>query len=135
MSAPEDDPPPAWTCPPHEECEEASPYTIYPEGADPAKHRIMIRMVNHATTHELVQFAVIQQTYSRGKWRDVAGVDSCHDVSVHLHRYGRHGDARVGDPEVLVPVTSTNDIQRGYDLAYTQLVEGWAEHHRRWQDA
>ncbi len=92
-------------------------------------------MVNHAGTDELVRFAVIQQTYSQGKWRDVAGIDSCHDVDVHLHRYGRHADARVGNPEVLMQVTSPIDIQRGYNLAYDLLVEGWAENHRRWQDA
>ncbi len=92
-------------------------------------------MVNHAETDELVEFAVIQQIHSQGKWRDVAAIDSCHDVDVHLHRYGRHARARVGEPEVLLQVTSANDIQRGYELAYDQLVKGWAENHRRWHDA
>jgi hypothetical protein len=133
MSSPENDSAPVWTRPSPDECEEAPPYTFCPEGADPEKHRIMVRMVNHAKTDELVEFAVIQQTYLRSKWRDVAVVDSCHDV--HLHRYGRHADARVGDPEVLIPVQATEDIQRGYGLAYTRIFEGWAENHRRWQDA
>lgn len=111
MSAPpEDDPPPAWTCPPPDECEDALTYTLCPPGVDPGKHRIKLRTVNHAGTDELVEFAVIQQTYSQGKWRDVAGIDSCHDVDVHLHRYGRHARARVGEPEVLMHVTSQNDI-------------------------
>ena len=135
MSAQAGDPPPAWTCPPPEECEEGSPYTVCPDGADPAKHRIMLRLVSHVSTDELVRFAVIQQTYSQGEWRHVAMADSCHDVDVHLHQYGRRSDARVGDPEVLLPVTSANDIHRGYDLAYTRVVEGWVENHRRWQDA
>jgi hypothetical protein len=92
-------------------------------------------MVTHLSTQSLVEFAVIHQAFSRCQWRCVAMADSCHDDDVHLHRYARSTDDRIGEPEVLVTVTGEDDLQRGYDLAYDLIVESWNENRRRWQDA
>jgi hypothetical protein len=130
----QDEPPPGWPKPPDDECEEAV-YTLTPDGADHTKHRVKLRMVSPVETGDLVEFAVVQQTHDRGKWRYVVEVDSCHDVDVHLHRYSRLSDARVGEPEVLTPVAGLNDLQRGYDLAYDHVFEHWAGNVERWRHA
>lgn len=85
-------------------------------------------------TSALIEFAVIQPTYRRSGWRDVVAVDSCHDVDVHLHRYSRSTENRVGEPETLVPVTCMSDLQRGYDLAYARVFDDWANNLQRWWD-
>lgn len=135
MSRPAEEPGPEWFRPPPEEWDEPSVYTFTPEGADPAKHRIKVRIVSHIDTSEFVEFALIQQVLERGRWRDVAAADSCHDIDVHLHRYSRATGERVGDPEQIMHLASGNDLYEGYDLAYVRLVDEWAENHRRWERA
>lgn len=128
-------PPSRWTPPPPEECEEAPVYTITPPGADNGKHRIKLRTVYQASTDEMVEFAVVHEVRHKGKWRFVASADSCHDDEIHMHRYGRGTDDRIGDAEHLMPVARQADVQAGYDLAYDRIVEKWAENHERWQHA
>lgn len=135
MSAPETDAAVQWIKPPPEECDEDPAWTIAPTGADPGQCRIKIRIVSHTQTHAIVEFALVLQVFDRGKWRDVASVDSCHDVDVHLHRYARSTDDRIGEPEVLTLVTCEADVQDGYNVAYDMLEGSWAEHQARWHDA
>jgi hypothetical protein len=97
--------------------------------------RALVRMVVHEDTNALVEFAVILQTLYRGQWRDVASADSCHNVDIHLHRYSRKTDNRVGEPEKLLDVTKARDIQVGYELAYDVLLEQWQTHRQRWEHA
>lgn len=127
--------PSIWVPPPPDECEEAPPYTITPPGADQEKHRAKMRGVYEAATDEMVEFAVVQEVRYKGKWRFVASADSCHNDEIHLHRYGRIADGRVGDPEHLMPVERKADVQVGYELAYERIVEMWAENFERWQHA
>ncbi len=135
MSASAEPPPPPWQPPPDEECEESPPYTFAPPGADPDEHRIKVRIKNYQTTpHAMVEFALVQQTLRQGRWRNVAVVDSCHNDEVHLHRYGRRTQERIGEPEQLMPIDREADVQDGYNLAYEWVVAKWAENHRRWQD-
>jgi len=118
--------------PPQDECEEVE-YTIFPGGGAMDRHRVLFRLVNHVATDEMVLFAAVQQTYDRGKWRDVVEVDTCHDVDVHLHQYSRSTDARVGDPEVLAMINTGNDFQRAYDIAYDRVIDHWDVNEERWR--
>lgn len=127
--------PPGWSRPPPEECEESAVYEIDPSGGNMTAERIKVRMVDHRPTSTLADFAVIQQTYDRGKWRIVAEVDSSHDDEVHVHWWSRKEDARVGDPEQLRPVACLKDIGDGYDEAYARIVQPWQANKRRWHDA
>lgn len=125
----------SWVRPPPDEREESPAYTVTPPEADPEKHRVKVRIVHHVSTDEIVEFAVTQECRYRGKWRFVAGADSCHENEIHLHRYSRNTAQRVGDPEHLMPVERQADVQEGYELAYARVVENWAENHGRWQHA
>lgn len=99
-----------------------------------SKERVKVRMVDHLPTSTLAEFAVIQQTFYKGKWRTVAEVDSSHDDEVHLHRWSRKQDERVGDPEQLMPVTCLADVGVGYDMAYARIVDDWEGNKGRWHD-
>lgn len=133
MSPPPAAPEPGWFRPPPEEWQE-DVFTFTPDGADPSEHRVKVRMISQEGTSALVEFAVVHQTRHRGSWCDVVTVDSCHDVDVHLHRYSRRTGTRVGEPETLTPVTRMSDLHRGYEIAYAQVFEGWADNLRRWRD-
>lgn len=135
MSAPAELPTPKWVCPPPEELEESANYTLDPSEACDGVERITVRMVDHFPTGSLVEFAVIHDTFHKGKWTKVAVADSSHDDEVHVHYYSRKTGNRVGSPEVIMPVTSTADISAGYDLAYERMVSKWADNKRRWHDA
>lgn len=126
---------PTWVRPPPEECEQDDPLTLYPTGADPEHHRMKVRIESHVRTHAIVEFAVIQQTFDRGKWRDVYAVDSCHDSDVHAHRYARSTDQRAGEPEILMPITCEADVQKGYNQAYDHVERAWSANYARWHDA
>lgn len=126
--------PEPWSPPPPEECEPSVTYTLPPPGADESRERIKLRTVTHAETQMFAEFAVIQQTRFRGRWRDVAAADSCHGDEVHLHRYSRSADNRVGDAEHICPVSSLDDLQDGYNQAYDLVVANWSENRRRWHD-
>jgi hypothetical protein len=134
MSAQAIDEPAPWCPPPPDECEEHR-YTAVPDGAHAREDRVMVRLKTHIATQTFVEFALVQQVYWQGEWRDVVEADSCHDVDVHLHRYGRSTDSRIGEPEVLMLVHSLDDLQEGYDLAYTHVFEDWSDNRRRWERA
>lgn len=135
MSAAVATPEPVWTRPPPEEWDESVTYTFTPDGADPTRERIKVRMVAHSETFTLIEFAVVHQTYFRSRWRDVCEADSCHDTDAHIHRYARSTSERTGNPEVLIPIARLSDVQSGYDAAYDAVVESWADNRRRWHDA
>ncbi len=125
-----------WKPPPADERDPEATYTLTPPSADEASERIKLRVVAHSITGMTVEFAVVQQTRVRGgAWRDVAAADSCHDGEVHLHRYSRATDARVGEPEHLCAVASLEDLADGYDQAYELVVADWLANKRRWHDA
>ena len=107
-----------------------------PEGADPAKDRIKVRMVNHVDLkHQLLDFALVHQTFYRGRWRDVTMADSAHDDEVHLHRYGRSPDREIENTEHVCPITCQGDVESGYDVAYDRVVTNWQANKQRWHDA
>jgi hypothetical protein len=136
MSEPAPDPQaPAWTRPDPDECEDWPLAVLTPDGADPSRDRILVRTYTHVVTDQLVEFAVIQETFHHGKWRKVTVVDSCHDRDIHLHRYSRKTGRRTGKPEVLMPLASFAEVQYGYELAYERVAEQWADNRGRWHDA
>ena len=95
---------PDWVRPPDDECENHT-YTLQVSDRDLSEHRLKVRMFQHRWTWELVEFAIVYQTNVAGVWTDVAELDSCHDVDVHMHRYSRRTRERVeGDPEKLFDV-------------------------------
>lgn len=128
-------PSPAWSPPPADECEPAEQYTITPPGGVESEDRVKLRLITHTQSSMTAEFAVVQQTYRNSAWRDVAAADSCHDGEVHLHRYSRSADARVGEPEHLCAVSSLEDLAGGYDQAYEVVVADWQANKRRWHDA
>lgn len=125
---------PAWIPPDPEECEETAAYTMMPPDGTP-EDRIKVRMVEHIPTSTLVEFALVHQTFHAGKWREVARADSSHDDEVHVHRFSRRTRNQVGGTEQLVPIKSAEDIDAGYYLAYSRIVDEWADNKRRWDDA
>jgi hypothetical protein len=127
--------PTGWSRPPPEECRDDGPYVLTPPDANPNEMRAYVRMVVHDETDTIVEFAVILQTFYCGEWRTVASADSCHDVDVHLHRYSRRTGSRAGEPEKVIDITNSRDLQDGYDLAYDVLLENWRTHRQRWEYA
>lgn len=121
-----------WTRPPAEECEENS-YTMAVDDSTIDRDRIQVRLLSHCRTDALAEFALIQQTYEHGKWHDVAVGDSCHDTDVHVHRYARSTGQRVGDPEILMPVTSQADLHRGYDEVLGRIADCWEANREAWK--
>ncbi|MDP8930782.1 MAG: hypothetical protein M3O70_19995 [Actinomycetota bacterium] len=120
--------------PPPDECEEYT-FTLDPSGGDMTVERVKIRMVTHVPTWGLAEFAVIQETRSRGGWCIVAMADSSHAEEVHVHRYGRVAGERVGEPEQLMPIADMGDVGDGYDRAYQVIVDAWEANKRRWSHA
>jgi len=126
--------PPSWK-PPSDECDPAETYTVAPPGAEESEERVKLRIITHTSSSMTAEFAVVHQTYRNGDWHTVTAADSCHDGEVHLHRYARSTDARVGEPEHVRQVASLEDLGDGYNEAYEQVVENWDDNKRRWQDA
>jgi hypothetical protein len=124
-----------WLRPPPEDCASSDPYTMPLPCGDPAKYRLKVRMDSLLNGDAMVEFALVLQIHHGGKWRDVVVADSSHSGDIHLHRYGKSADARVGDREVICPVTCLDDVGFGYDLAYEHVVENWFENVGRWHDA
>lgn len=131
-----------WAPAPDEECTEDE-YTFAPDGAEIHQNRIRVRMKTHALTDDLAEFAVIQQTMHRGKWRNVAAADSCHVTAadspendgVHVHYYAKSTDQRTGMPDPLMDVASQAELNDGYDRACQKIADDWARNLERWQHA
>lgn len=126
--------PPKWAPPPLDECDDVDLAAFAPPNAVVGEERIKVRLRTRAGTDAIVQFAVVQQTRHRGKWRDVAVADSTHGDEVHVHRYGRVQGDRVGPPEIILPIVGEADVARGYDLAYDSIVTRWHDNKVRWND-
>lgn len=134
MSGPIDRPQ-TWVPPHPDEHAEPTTFEFTPEGANPTEDRIKVRMVMHIERdHQLLDFAVVHQTFYRQRWRDVAKADSSHDDEVHIHRYSRRTGEQVGNTEQVCPVTCQTDIETGYDTAYDRIVADWRTNKRRWHD-
>lgn len=125
----------AWERPPPGELEPPVPFTFPLEGAVTGEDEVKVRLISTALTSELVEFAVVQMTMYRGRWRNVLSIDSCHDLDVHQHGYGRSQEGRVGDPEPRMPLSRLTDVQDGYDIADDLIFENWVKNRRRWRDA
>jgi len=122
-----------WIPPDPEECEETADYTMRPSEA-PSTERIKVRMVDHVPTSALVDFAIVHETFHKGKWRLVAKADSSHDDEVHIHQYSRRTGQQYGGTEQLIPIKAIEDVDAGYYLAYERIVENWAANRARWND-
>lgn len=123
---------PRWQPPPDDECDQLGDVTVHPAGADPGTDRIIYRLKYQVIPYELVEFAIIQQTFYRGEWTHVVIVDSTHDDEVHLHRYGQQAKQRVGPTEQLVAVSCQADIATGFRLGHDQVVARWVDNKARW---
>lgn len=124
--------PDPWVKPEPDACESWPVYKLTPGGADPQQDRILVRVLREVATDEMVEFAVVHETFYGKNWYPVALVDSCHDDDIHLHYYARSTKQRIGEPDVLMAVNSQADIQTGYDMAYPLLDESWAKNLERW---
>lgn len=128
--------PSRWIPPDPDECEEFADYRMTPTGGTPGVDEIRVRMVEHVATSALVDFAIIQRTLHRGKWREVAKADSSHDDEVHVHQFGRRSGEEVGGgTELIHPIKCEQDVADGYDVAYVRIVDNWEDNKRRWHDA
>ncbi len=125
---------PGWSPPPPEECVESDSYTLFLTDADPPVERVKIRLTNGLPGMELVDFALVHETYYKRQWRTVAVADSSHDNEVHVHQYGRKTDRRIGKPDHICPIGRVADVTAGYDLAYDRVVSDWSTNRRRWHD-
>lgn len=125
---------PAWSRPPPEEWEIPDDMTLDLPGGDPSRDRLKLRITNLRDSWEIVEFALIQQTHYRSKWRDVSETDSVHDTDVHRHQYGRSTMQRIGKQVQLMELTCLADVAKGYDLACDDLFQNWQQYRRRWQD-
>jgi hypothetical protein len=87
--------------------------------------RAYLRMVIGAG-NRLLDFALTQQIWMAGGWRDVVRYDCSHG-GVHVHRFRRR---RTGS--VIREVCDLDDIDRGYDTAVADILGNWEEHRRRY---
>jgi hypothetical protein len=78
----------------------------------------------------LVRFAIMHWTLADdGSMMEIARADSC-DGEVHVHTFDRLGNQvnRVR----LLHVTGPEDVDRGYGLAYSRIIDRWEADRRRW---
>lgn len=94
------------------------------------RDKLVVRLV-HDGSDRMVEFAMNQVTWYQGAWRDVFEIDSKHG-SVHSHRYVRSTLRRVGEPEVLAPLTCKGDVQAYYDQALQRMMDDWRGRRGRW---
>jgi hypothetical protein len=92
--------------------------------------QIVGRQGLHRETGRLVEFAMIAQVVSDGRWRDIAVVDTCHN-EVHFHQMSHTGQ-RIARRVILL-IRSLRDVDRGWDEGEKILTERWDEHLRRWR--
>jgi hypothetical protein len=135
MSADETGSSELWARPPEDECD-VHPHTLQLPNSSVAENRLKIRLVRHRFTWEVVEFAIVYQTFYKRQWRDVVSIDSCHDRDVHLHRYARRTGKRVpGGPEKVRDLVSLADVEVGYDEALRLIEDRWDESRERWHHA
>jgi hypothetical protein len=78
----------------------------------------------------LVRFAIMHLTLTDdGRMVEIARADSRHG-EIHVHTFDRHGIQvnRV----TLLRVTRPEDVERGYELAYSRVIDRWEADRRRW---
>lgn len=81
-------------------------------------------------TGRLVEFSISAHITYRGRWSEVARVDTAHE-EVHLHVLSRRGLYIYR--EVLLPITGPHDVDRGWVVGYKRLLTGWELHERMWR--
>lgn len=81
-------------------------------------------------TGRLVEFSMTAQVAVNGQWFDLARVDTCHR-EVHLHLISHNGE-EIGR-EVIFPIKSPWDVDRGWVEGDMMLIARWDEHMRRWR--
>jgi hypothetical protein len=78
----------------------------------------------------LVQFAIMHLTLSDdGRMVEITRADSRHG-EVHVHSFDRHG-AQVGRV-TLLGISCPEDVDRGYEVAYSRVIDRWEADRRRW---
>jgi len=83
----------------------------------------------------MVEFAVTQITRSRGKWIEVARIDTCHG-HVHRHQLQRGSSDTVGDVRSLEVIPADRGwevIDRWYEQALAMMQNEWKDNLRRWK--
>jgi hypothetical protein len=81
--------------------------------------------------NRMLDFCLLGQVFHDGAWWDVVKVDTWHEA-VHVHYYYR--TRTYADKEVILPISSLNDVDHGYRLADTLVITCWKEHLARWRD-
>jgi hypothetical protein len=81
-------------------------------------------------TGRLVEFSISAQITYRGRWSEVARVDTAHE-EVHLHVRSRRGLYIYR--EVLFPITGPHDVDRGWVVGDRRLFADWELHERMWR--
>ena len=121
--------------------EEAAPCWAYEPEEHDEEHKYEAPLGDgHATLTRfvfrqgrMVDFNISQCTRRGGKWQLVARADSRHGT-VHVHQYDQAGD-KVGEPDILCPIATQQDLEIGYDQAEAMLELRWDDNYRRWTDA
>jgi len=124
-----------WRRPPKAEWDDEDTYTLPLPRTTLVDNQVKLRVVKHRFTYGLIEFALVYRTLYRASWCDVVEIDSCHDVDVHLHQYGRQAKSRIGEPGVLLAIGSMEDVQRGYETAMSNLEKSWEQLRERWHHA
>jgi hypothetical protein len=115
------------------------PERWYPPEADPSLEYLInmplaglgriIGRTQFDESNRMTEFCLTAQVFLAEAWWDVVRVDTCHG-EVHAHYMYR---TRVDEGrEIIHPIYCQNDVDRGYQLAYTLLVASWSDHVKRW---
>src|SRR5262249_39912626 len=92
--------------------------------------RIIGRQGLDMDTGRLAEFSISAQITYRGRWSEVARVDTAHE-EVHLHVRSRRGLYIYR--EVLFPITGPQDVDKGYEEGERRLLAEWERHERMWR--
>lgn len=121
-----------WVKPPLEECEREDYEAGLPE-ADASSDGLIIRILRHKVTYQMVEFAIIQMTRHKNAWVEVAEADSCHDIDVHVHQNGKNAGGRSGTPTTLGSIDSLDGVEDAYVIALSWMEESWQRQKDRWR--
>jgi hypothetical protein len=121
-----------WEPPKTSDCDEEKYPCPLPAGASDLKDRYIAVLYFEKSSRDLVRFAIIQQTFAAGTWKTVAEIDTCHH-HVHIHRWSKQTNARVGESESLHKIGCADDVQTGYNISIGHVTETWQEMRREWQ--
>jgi hypothetical protein len=93
-----------------------------------SEDRVCVRMA-FDDRKQVVDFAMVQETYDEGLWVPVCKIDCKHN-EVHMHWY--HQSSRQTERKVIHPIESADDVRRGWDEAAELIYGRWEDNRRRW---